>query len=186
MNSKDRWITTATGKRFYFMEPFESIVDIGDVAHALSNICRFGGHCHQFYSVAQHSILCFRIASDEFKYEALMHDSSETYLGDIPSPLKWCLKEGTVWPQIQCSVEQCVATTFGFPYPMSGQVHHIDYVAVAAEALVLLPTDLADWNVQGYAEEAKMWVPEVKELLDLDCEEAQILFLTLFEEYRPE
>lgn len=44
MNRTTDWIQTYTGLRFYSMEPSHEDVCIEDIAHALSLICRFGGH----------------------------------------------------------------------------------------------------------------------------------------------
>ncbi|QNK63969.1 hypothetical protein H7F33_05610 [Pedobacter sp. PAMC26386] len=59
-----------------------------DIAHALNRICRFGGHTMGHYSVGEHSILVAALAPAELKLEALLHDASETYLGDVIKPLK--------------------------------------------------------------------------------------------------
>ncbi len=64
-----------------------------DIAHALSLICRFGGHCKRFYSVAAHSILCHDEAlrrgySRDVAVLALLHDIGETYWHDMGRPLK--------------------------------------------------------------------------------------------------
>ena len=93
------WITTYTGKRFYPLNPRPEDVDILDIAHAVSQICRFGGHTRQFYSVAQHS---WYVAERIRKWitnvqrhwkahvvvQGLLHDASEAYLGDVVTPVK--------------------------------------------------------------------------------------------------
>ena len=52
------YITTVTGKHFYPLNPDQQNIDIEDIAHALSLICRANGHFRHFYSVAQHSLAC--------------------------------------------------------------------------------------------------------------------------------
>lgn len=87
------WMRTFTGGRFYVSEPERSDFKIEDIAHALANICRFGGHSKRHYSVAEHSLLVSRIIKAEGgmplqQLWGLMHDATEAYLGDIPTPLK--------------------------------------------------------------------------------------------------
>ena len=48
------WMQTYSGKRYYPVDPRIEDVDINDIAHALSHLCRYGGHCSRFYSVAEH------------------------------------------------------------------------------------------------------------------------------------
>ena len=65
------WIQTFTGKRMYPLDPKPEDICIEDIAHALSNICRFTGHTKKFYSVGEHSINCLdlfvQIKEDEKK-----------------------------------------------------------------------------------------------------------------------
>ena len=63
-------------------------IRIVDIAHALSNQCRFTGHVKHFYSVAEHSIACSRLVPDSDSLWALLHDASEAYIQDIASPVK--------------------------------------------------------------------------------------------------
>ena len=49
-------ITTVTGKHVDPLHPAAQDLDMLDIAHALSLLCRGGGQTKTFYSVAQHSI----------------------------------------------------------------------------------------------------------------------------------
>jgi len=92
MKNKDICITTYTGKQFGLFNGRGEIL-IEDIAHALSNLCRFNGHCRQFYSVAEHSTLVSDIVhalhgTTRDDLAGLLHDASEAYLGDWSQPLK--------------------------------------------------------------------------------------------------
>lgn len=64
-------------------------INIVDIAHHLSNECRWAGGCPQHYSVAQHSVLVSRqFSTPEMKLAGLLHDAAEAYLKDLPSPIK--------------------------------------------------------------------------------------------------
>ena len=82
------WIQTFTGKRFHLFDPSPDEVCIEDIAHALSNICRFGGHCLTHLSVAEHSVTVSRHVRPSLALPALLHDAPEAYIGDIVTPLK--------------------------------------------------------------------------------------------------
>jgi hypothetical protein len=47
---------TYTGRVFDINSINANDIDIADIAHSLSYQCCFGGHCHQYYSVAEHSV----------------------------------------------------------------------------------------------------------------------------------
>jgi hypothetical protein len=79
----------------HLANPDPDTVCIEDIAHALSNICRFGGHTKEFYSVAQHSCLVSYLAPAHLRLEALLHDAAEAYLGDVVKPLKVLMKQIT-------------------------------------------------------------------------------------------
>ena len=87
------FITTYTKKYFDPLNVDESLLDIKDIAHALSLICRGNGHVQYFYSVAQHSLACAKEAktrgySKEVILGCLLHDGSEAYLSDVTRPIK--------------------------------------------------------------------------------------------------
>lgn len=91
-------ITTFTGKHLNPMEPDKEAIDILDIAHALSLICRGNGQVKTFFSVGQHCIHCALEAqargySDRVILACLLHDASECYMSDVPSPFKMFLKD---------------------------------------------------------------------------------------------
>lgn len=79
-----------------YMDPFsakEDEIDIKDIAHALSLLCRANGHIKHFYSVAQHCLNCEKEAAarelgDEIRLFCLLHDATECYISDITRPVK--------------------------------------------------------------------------------------------------
>lgn len=87
------WINTATGRRFPFLAPAPSDIDILDIAIALSHQARYAGHTRTHYSVASHSVVVSRVvwklggSLDERRW-GLLHDAAEAYVTDIPWPLK--------------------------------------------------------------------------------------------------
>lgn len=86
-------IRTFTGLYMNVFNPEPEMICIEDIAHALSHVCRFAGHTKLFYSVAQHSVLVAQMVPEELRFAALLHDASEAYLGDLPSPIKKCMPE---------------------------------------------------------------------------------------------
>src|SRR5688572_18527016 len=85
------WILTATGRSFWPLDPRADEICIDDIAQALAKVCRFGGHCCDFYSVAQHSVLVAHLVErshPQLALHALLHDAAEAYLGDFTQPLK--------------------------------------------------------------------------------------------------
>lgn len=81
-------ICTASGVQFWPLDPNADDLRIEDIAHSLANQCRFAGHCREFYSVAQHSVMVSEWVPRRFAMVALLHDASEAYLTDVPRPIK--------------------------------------------------------------------------------------------------
>ena len=82
------WIITHTGVHFDPLNAMVDMVNIEDIAHALSHICRFNGHTKSFYSVAEHSVHVSKLVPERYAKEALLHDATEAYLMDVCTPLK--------------------------------------------------------------------------------------------------
>lgn len=86
----------------YSKKPFDPVhtdgegIEILDIAHALSLMCRANGHFPHFYSVAQHCVNCTKEAkakgySKRVQLVCLLHDASEAYLSDVTRPIKQLL-----------------------------------------------------------------------------------------------
>ena len=129
----DEYIRTYTGRKFYALDPHPEDVDIRDIAHALSNNCRWGGHAHTFYSVAQHSLF---VAYFVPTLEALLHDASEAYIMDMPRPIKRQMPE---YSAIEDRLMRCIAERFGFAYPVDKLVKAADDFALYHEKRMLFP-----------------------------------------------
>lgn len=84
----EAYIITYSGQRFYPLAPRVEDVRIEDIAHALSNQCRFTGHVKRFYSVSQHAWHVSHKCNPADALWGLLHDASEAYIADLSAPLK--------------------------------------------------------------------------------------------------
>ena len=161
------WMETHRGGRFYPGWPEHLVPDIKDIAHALSNICRFGGHCARFYSVAEHSIHVARLLPPELRLQGLMHDAAEYVMGDMPTPLKRALHDYRV---LEAKVWAVIADTFGLPLNLDSQVHRADLSMLALEKRDLHP-NASEWPILDgvVIPNEPLW------LLPPDCAEAAFL-----------
>ena len=82
---KESYLSTFSGKKFYPFNPSPEQIEIVDIAHGLSMVCRFSGQCPYFYSVAEHCIHVTNVLPPSLKLEGLLHDASEAYLADLPN-----------------------------------------------------------------------------------------------------
>jgi hypothetical protein len=117
-------IRTNSGIFMNVFETTDEMINIEDIAHALASLPRFGGHTDKQYSVAQHSVMCYTFAKTlEDKKAALMHDASEAYLLDIPTPIKAKLPD---YKGVEEKLMVAIAAKYGFEFPLSDNVHKID------------------------------------------------------------
>lgn len=149
------WQQTFTGRQFWPLDPQKEDLDIRDIAHALSNQCRFGGHTSRHYSVAEHSLLvadlCFLLSKGEhstipggetLELAALMHDASEAYLVDIPSPVKPHLQN---YEALEDTLMAAISARWDFSWPMPQRVKDADRMALAIEKQALLGLEPEPW-----------------------------------------
>jgi len=118
MRSKqETFITTYSGRHFYPFCPSPDDVDIVDIAHALSQKVRWNGHSRRPYTVGAHSIAAaVRIQQYTKDREqilgALLHDASEAYFADVPTPIKIHLPDIN---DMEESIQRVIEKHFGLP-----------------------------------------------------------------------
>lgn len=138
--TRGSWMHTFTGRRFYPLDPRPEDVDPVDIAHALSLICRYGGHTTRFYSVAEHCVLLSHAVAPVHALWALLHDATEAYVGDMVRPLKHHMPD-------YCAAEDrvmvAIADRFGLASAlMPHEVKDADNrILLDERAAVLCPTE---------------------------------------------
>ena len=145
MTKRGDWIQTFTGRQFWPIDPMPDEVFIEDIAHALSMLCRFGGHSLRFYSVAEHSVLLCRAVTQENKLWALLHDASEAYLVDVPRPLKPFLRG---YREAEDKIMRAVCTRFGLAPDMPPEVKAADTAILSTEADALMAKPPVEWSTR--------------------------------------
>ena len=105
------WMQTRSGLRFWPLDPRAEEVDIRDIARGLAMTCRYGGQTSSFYSVAEHAVIVSLYVPPEFARQALLHDSSEAYIGDMIRPLKHT-PEMSVFREAEARIEVAVFERF--------------------------------------------------------------------------
>lgn len=131
----DGWFVTRSGDKFFPLQPRAGEILISDVAFALSNICRFGGHV-EFYSVAEHCCIVSDALPPAHKFLGLMHDATEAFLGDCVRPLKQQLPQ---YREAEDKLWDVIAEQYGLPNPMPPIIKHCDNKALLAERNHLMP-----------------------------------------------
>jgi len=152
------FIRTYTGRRFWPLNPKADEVCIEDIAHALSLACRFSGHTYCFYSVADHSLRVSKCAEQialkawepdadnpasnragfarEMALWGLLHDASEAFLCDLPSPLKRSAAMGQLYKRYERTLMQTIAERFNL-------IPHEPALVKKADS-ILLDTEMRD------------------------------------------
>lgn len=135
---KGDWISTFSGVQWYPIDPKPEDVVIEDIAHALSMLCRYNGHCEYFYSVAEHCWHLSYAVPKPYQLEALLHDAAEAYTSDIPRPLKHS-PELKKFRGIEELNAKAIFTAFGLNFHESEVVKEYDKQIIKNEGEALLP-----------------------------------------------
>lgn len=149
---EDGWMETYSGQQFFFLNPRQDSILIEDVAHALSNLCRYGGHSRRFYSVAEHCLLLsghvelMRPDDVQTQLDALMHDATEGYLVDMPRPIKHVLKD---YKRIEDGLAVAIAQRFGLSSPMDRLIHEADSRILRDERMQVMSDSGNNWGTDS-------------------------------------
>jgi hypothetical protein len=131
------YLQTVSGRWVNPFDPDPDQIELGDIARALANQCRFGGHCRRFYSVAQHCVIVSQLieeqgASPDEALAALMHDAGEAYLGDLPHPIKHRSELGRAFREAEEPLERVIRSRFSITNSPSA-IKRIDRALLATE-----------------------------------------------------
>lgn len=144
------WVETFSGRKVYPLDPREEDIELEDIAHGLSHLCRFTGQTSEFWSVAQHCLLvdeliCGEYGEDsyELRLAALLHDATEAYLCDIARPLKLCMPQ---YKEDEARLEAVIASKFGMPHPWPKIIKKADTIALTIEAHDLMRSKGRCWD----------------------------------------
>lgn len=165
------WLVSFTGKEVQLLGTDPDSITIEDIAHALSNLCRYTGHSEVFYSVAEHSLLASYLVPRHLALEALLHDAAEAYLGDVATPLKRLLKEYSV---IEEALETVIANKFKLAYPWPEEIKKADLQMLCVERHRLIADSPTEWeSLRGVN------APDIT-LLRLSPDQAKVMFLNRY------
>jgi uncharacterized protein len=157
------FMQTFTGQAFDPLRPDPNRINIADIAHALSMSCRYGGHVHRFYSVAEHSLhvsSSVRATSSGVALWGLLHDASEAYIADIVRPAKKRMPE---YQEIERNLMWAICKRFDLPIIQPAEVSDIDLRLVIDEKTALLGPAPAPWGalegLEPVGAEIQAWMP---------------------------
>lgn len=116
-NDRALALCSYTGRRVWPLAPAPEDIHIQDIAHALSNQCRWGGHTREFLSVAQHCVMVAQWCPPGLQLVGLLHDAAEAYLQDLVRPLKRSLRAAgiTTYDDAETEMLNVVMQRFGLP-----------------------------------------------------------------------
>ncbi len=136
LSRKESLIVGFNGKRIYPFNLTNDQIDINNISHCLSMLCRWSGHIPRFYCVADHCVQVSLIIEEmggsvEEQLQGLLHDASEHICQDIASPIKRHLPE---YKEFEESVQSAIAKAFDLEYPFANIVHEADLKSLLNEA----------------------------------------------------
>lgn len=170
LNMTSNVVTTVSGRDIDLNDVSKNVYGLDDIVHGLNRVCRFNGQIRDHYSVLAHSICVALLVPKAFVVHALLHDASEAYICDLPSPLKAMLPD---YAQIEWRLQQSIEIQFGLEYNdhIRKAVKLADQRAYVAEELCLRNREVGEHDVQAEA--------LVSMLQDMTEDELTSMFYTL-------
>lgn len=141
------YIRTYCGVKFPVFNPSIDDVKNEDIINVLPRIPRFGGHTFRIESVAEHTLLVRDLAvknnaSQDVVDACLIHDFSEIYLCDLPSPYKSVL---STYKDLENQIQNVIYKKYNCPRK-NDEVRTFDIAALYIEAHDLMPNSTEDWG----------------------------------------
>ena len=146
MKNNHHSVETYTGEFVDLKRLDPSLLSIVDMAYSLAKICRYTGHCSDFYSVAEHCVLGSRLIAPKFRLAFLLHDNIESYFGDVNRPLKTLLPNYRKYERTGAAV---IYKKFYGRLMTKGEeaeVHLMDNRMLLREAYDLMPSQGRNWK----------------------------------------
>jgi len=174
------YIITYSGKKIDFLSIDTRQIDITDIAHGLSNECRYAGQTPHFYSVAEHSVLVSLWAQEkyddpEITKVALLHDAAEAYIGDVTTPLK---RLCPAFEMIEQRMGVNIVTRFGLKMWIDEhQIKIADRRIFELESFKFWEKHLNEFFPSGLPEPIQDWEREKIKIRCLEPQDAEELFL---------
>ena len=162
-------LLTVSGRIVWPVDPDPASLSLDDIAHALSQLCRYNGHTRRFYSVAEHSVLVSRAVPPCDALWGLLHDATEAYFGDLIRPVKPFVPE---FAAREAVMMRAVARAFGLPGDEPpASVHDADRRIIADEMAALLASFPAGYEpprVEKLGVMIQGWAPAAAKLRFLE------------------
>jgi len=154
-------ICTHTGKKFDYLDVKPEDICIADIAHGLSNLCRYFGQCKRFYSVAEHCVklsLAENMSGDP--KARFLHDAVEAYIGDIARPLKALLPE---YRRIEDEIQKIIEEKYNVDF---STVKQGDTEILEIEATVIMPEEF--FKISNEENDFKIY-PHPNTYVEIEC-----------------
>lgn len=169
MKKLEPYVQHQSGNKLWLNDLDSNKYVISDVAHSLSNQCRYAGHSDIFYSVAQHSVLASQMVTSDVALETLMHDCGESVMPDIPRPVKHFVKGVREFDDM---VSASMFKFFNLTWPLDKKVVEADNRMLATEARQFMKnSNIDEWDIgdiEPYNFIITSWRPEFAKQMFLD------------------